>query len=149
MRELTGRHVLGITVGAFAVIIGVNRVMAFKAVSTFPGLEFANGYIASQSFDAERKAQQDLGWTLSHGYEGGQLRLDFRQGDNAAPVTALAVLLGRTTEAREDTYPDFRRDRGVWVADAALDPGRWMMMVRATAPDGTIFKQRLEVFVGP
>ena len=37
MGELTGKHVLGITVGAFTVIIAVNMLMAFKAVSTFPG----------------------------------------------------------------------------------------------------------------
>ena len=75
MRELTGRHVLGITVTAFAVIIGVNLVLAYKAVSTFPGLEVANGYIASQTFDAERKAQVALGWTAVPEYRDGRLTL--------------------------------------------------------------------------
>ena len=41
-RELTGRHVLAITLTAFGVIIAVNLMMAFKAVSTFPGLETPN-----------------------------------------------------------------------------------------------------------
>ena len=57
MAELKGRHVLGIAVGAFGVIIAVNLVMAYQAISTFPGLEVANGYVASQTFDADRKAQ--------------------------------------------------------------------------------------------
>ena len=37
-RRLTGRHVLAIAVGAFGIIIGVNLVMAWQAISTFPGL---------------------------------------------------------------------------------------------------------------
>ena len=64
MGEITGKHVLAITVSAFAVIIGVNVVMAWKAISTFPGLEVKNSYVASQTFDADRAAQQALGWTL-------------------------------------------------------------------------------------
>ena len=63
MAELKGKHVLGIAVGAFGVIIAVNLVMAYQAISTFPGLEVANGYVASQTFDADRKAQEALGWT--------------------------------------------------------------------------------------
>lgn len=147
MGELTGKHVLAITVGAFSVIIGVNIVMAVKAISTFPGLEVDNGYIASQTFDAEKKAQLALGWTLTHGYADGQLSIDLRKGAGVAPVTALEVLLGRTTEAAEDTRPVFALRNGIWVADVALNPGKWMMMVRATAPDGTVFRQRLDLFV--
>lgn len=147
MRELTGKHVLGITVGAFSVIIGVNIVMAVKAVSTFPGLEVENGYIASQSFDAEKKAQDALGWVLTHGYADGRLSIDIRKGAGAAPVQSLDVLLGRTTEAGDDSHPAFKLENGVWVADAVLEPGKWLMMVKATAPDGTVFRQRLDLFV--
>ena len=60
-RELTGRHVLAITLAAFGVIIAVNMVMAVKAVSTFPGLETPNSYVASQRFDRDRAAQAALG----------------------------------------------------------------------------------------
>jgi nitrogen fixation protein FixH len=59
MAEITGRHVLAITVGAFGLIIAVNVVMAWKAISTFPGLEVENSYVASQEFDrreARRKS---------------------------------------------------------------------------------------------
>ncbi|MBC2834647.1 FixH family protein [Paragemmobacter straminiformis] len=147
MGELTGKHVLAITVGAFAVIIGVNLVMAFQAISTFPGLEVENGYVASQSFDAEKKAQDALGWKLVHGYQGGRLSIDISKDGVAAPVTKLDVLLGRPTEAKDDTHPEFRREGGVWVADVPLAQGKWMMMVEATAPDGTLFRQRLDVFV--
>ena len=45
MAEITGKYVFAITASAFAVIIGVNLVLAFKAVSTFPGLEVKNSYV--------------------------------------------------------------------------------------------------------
>ncbi len=58
VRPLTGWHVLAMFVAFFGVIIAVNITMAWKAISTFPGLEVENGYVASQSFDAEMAAQK-------------------------------------------------------------------------------------------
>jgi nitrogen fixation protein FixH len=79
VREIKGWHVLAFTVAAFGVIIAVNLVMAYKAISTFPGLEVENSYVASQTFDADRKAQEALGWTVAPGYDGakGELVLAF------------------------------------------------------------------------
>ena len=54
-RELTGRHVLVITLCAFGTIIAVNVFMAVMAVGTFPGLEVKNSYVASQTFDRDRE----------------------------------------------------------------------------------------------
>lgn len=148
MVELTGRHVLATTVGFFAVVIAVNMTLAYKAVSTFPGLEVDNGYIASQSFDRERAAQLALGWTLRHDYRDGQIILTFtgRDGNPVAPLD-LSALVGRTTEAKEDRRPAFRWVGDHYVADVALSPGKWMMNVAARADDGTPFRQRLDLFV--
>ncbi|MEY4695583.1 MAG: hypothetical protein RIT14_11 [Pseudomonadota bacterium] len=148
MGELTGRHVLAITVGAFSVIIAVNLVMAVQAVRTFPGLEVANGYVASQSFDADRKAQEALGWTVRPDYREGRLTLAVTDRDGLpAAVRSLEVLVGRTTEAKDDVVPVFARVAGVWQADVALARGKWMLKLEAEAPDGTAFRQRLELFV--
>ena len=148
MRELTGRHVLAITVAEFSVIIGVNVLMAYKAVSTFPGLEVDNSYVASQSFDAEMAAQNALGWTLTHVYENGELRLIFADKDGLpVELSSLEVLVGRTTESREDMHPVFAREAGIYVAKEALNTGKWMMHVEARAKDGTLFRQRLDMFV--
>jgi len=148
MAELTGRHVLIITVAAFSVIIGVNLTLAWQAVSTFPGLEVDNSYVASQDFDREREAQVALGWTLESDYTEGELRLAFT--DSAGrPVTlgALEVLVGRPTESLQDSHPQFTRRAGVYVAEAALQPGKWMMRIEARAQDGTRFHQRIDLFV--
>ena len=152
MQEITGRQVLVFTVSAFAVIIAVNLLLAYKAISTFPGLEVSNSYVASQTFDADRTAQLALNWTLTHSYDAGahQLRLAFVDGAGQ-PVTLadLSVLVGRTTETTDDVRPDFRQVDGVYVAPADLAMGKWMMAVEATAQDGTRFHQRLDLHVRP
>lgn len=148
MAELTGKHVLAITVGAFGIIIAVNVVMAVQAVRTFPGLEVANGYIASQTFDAERKAQQALGWTAVPEYRDGRLTLRLTDAEGLpAVVRSLDVLVGRTTASNDDQRPVLTRVAGVWEADLALARGKWMLKVEAVAADGTLFRQRLELFV--
>lgn len=148
MAELTGKHVLAITVGAFSVIIAVNFLLAYKAVSTFPGLEVQNSYVASQEFDAAKAAQVALGWTLTPSYEAGQLRLAFTDGQGrAVTLGGLGVLIGRPTETQEDVRPVFASSEGVYVAAADLRPGKWMMQVEAQALDGTAFRQRIDLFV--
>lgn len=145
---LTGRKVFLIAAAAFGLIIGVNVLMAVKAVSTFPGLEVKNSYVASQVFEAERAAQQRLGWTLSHAYADGALVLGFRDRDGRpVQVERLSATLGRTTEAGDDRRPDFVWNGADYVAEEALAPGKWMVLLEAFAADGTRFHQRLDLFV--
>ncbi len=151
-RPLTGWHVLAMFVAFFGVIIAVNIGLAWQAISTFPGLEVANGYVASQTFDADRAAQQALNWSLTPTYvaDAQQLRLAFVDAaGQPVAVAALAVLVGRTTETSKDMRPDFAQVNGVYVAQAALGPGKWMMAVEAQAADGTRFHQRLDLHVRP
>jgi nitrogen fixation protein FixH len=148
MTELTGKHVLAITVSAFAVIIGVNVLLAVKAVSTFPGLEVDNSYVASQGFNTRKAAQEALGWTMVPAYDQGRMTLAFT--DRAGlPVTVsnLEVLVGRTTETTDDTFPAFVQDGAVFAAEVPLHQGKWMVKVTATSADGTLFEQRSELFV--
>jgi len=148
MAELTGRHVFVITVSAFAVIIGVNALLAYKAVSTFPGLEVDNSYVASQDFDARKAAQVALGWTMTPAYDQGRMTLAFLGADGRpVAVRDLRVLVGRTTEAKDDSFPVFAQDGDVYAADVPLGQGKWMIKVTATSADGTLFEQRSELFV--
>ncbi len=148
-RPLTGRHVLMITVGAFAVIIGVNLTMAYQAIRTFPGLEVANSYVASQSFDRDRMAQQALGWTVTQGYGKGGVALHFA-GPDGAPVqpASLIARVGRSTEAADDQDLIFvATGLGDYRAPALLGRGKWVVMVQATSANGTAFRQRLYLVV--
>jgi nitrogen fixation protein FixH len=150
MRELTGPHVLAITVSAFAVIIGVNVLLAYKAISTFPGLEVANSYVASQDFDRDRAEQKALGWALVPGYSPADQELTLRFTDAAGlPVVLgdLRVLVGRVTEAKDDQFPTFALRDGSYRAAANLQRGKWMLQIEAHAQDGTLFRQRLDLVV--
>lgn len=148
-RPLTGKHVLAITLVAFGVIIGVNVLMAVKAVGTFPGLEVANSYVASQDFDRERAAQAALDWTVTPDYDGKELALAIRdrQG-NPAPIKDLQVTVGRPTYVAEDQHPQMTYQGGLYVAPLTLKPGLWNIHLTATAWDGTQFRQRLDHYHG-
>ena len=74
-KPLTGRKVFAIFAGAFALIIGVNLFMAWNAIGTFPGLETKNAYVANQTFDDERAAQEALGWETSVAIQGETVQL--------------------------------------------------------------------------
>ncbi len=150
MRELTGPKVFAIAVASFGLIISVNFYMAFKAVSTFPGLEVDNSYVASQTFDADRTAQIALGWTVTPIYDAAahQMHLEFR-GKDGAPVTLrdLTVLIGRPTEAKDDLHPVFTQTSADYAAPADLAMGKWMLQVEAHSADGTLFRQRRKLWV--
>ena len=150
MRELKGRHVAAMFVGGFGIIIGVNLILATSAVRSFPGLEVVNSYVASQSFNARKSAQDALGWTVSAEYDGaapggGRLHLWMLGPDGGpAPVRGLAVHIGRPTEERDDRALDIAPTGSV-----ALDlaPGLWRLDVTGTAPDGTAFQRALQLAV--
>jgi nitrogen fixation protein FixH len=147
-KPLTGRKVFLITASAFSVIIAVNLTLAFQAVGTFPGLETKNSYVASQRFDADRAAQEALGWDVALGYEAGNVRLSIT-GPDGAPVeaTTLDATLGRATHVNDDMTPAFVFDGSAYVAPADLGPGNWNLRMRATAEDGTEFRQRIVLYV--
>ena len=146
-RKLNGWHVLLMFVGGFAVIIGVNLTLAFKAVSTFPGLEVPNSYVASQSFDRRRVAQETLGWAATVTYDDGRLQIDIRDRTGQAVYPDdLSVTAGRPTESAEDVTPHLDDDLSVPLDLAA---GNWRVDVTAHAADGTQFEQHLVLHVNP
>lgn len=146
--RLTGWHVLGIFGGAFAVIIGVNIALAVNAVRTFPGVETKNSYIASQTFDDRRSAQEALGWTVRADAEDDRVVLAITDAEGK-PVQAgqLTATLGRATHVKDDRTPDFAFDGHAYVAHEALAPGNWNIRMTATALDGTPFEQRVVLHV--
>ncbi|MEP2533717.1 FixH family protein [Shimia sp.] len=146
--ELTGRHVLFIFVGAFGVIIGVNLILAWNAVATFPGLEVKNSYVASQEFDVRRDAQVALGWTVTARSGGGLLVLSILDQDGApVEVEELHAVLGRATHVKDDVEPSFEFDGRAYVVPAELAPGNWNIRMTARAKDGTEFTQRVVLHV--
>jgi len=148
MREIKGRHVLFGFVGAFGVIITANLTLAFNAVSTFPGLEVKNSYEASQVFDRNKEAQLALGWTVRAEVDGDELRLSITDAEGR-PVNPpeLTGIFGKATHVKADVTPDFVYVGGVHVARVPATPGNWNLRMKAIAEDGTLFQQRIPLYV--
>lgn len=148
--RLTGIKVLIAVVSFFGIVTAVNVFMAFKAVSTFPGLEVASSYVAGRGFDGRRDAQEALGWTIEQDYRPGNMSLRITDA-SGAPVEARAfgALIGRVTIARDDQEPDFVWTGQGYEAAVELGSGEWMMKVQAIARDGTPFERRLDFVVRP
>lgn len=145
---LKGRHVAAGFISAFSVIIGVNLYLAFSAVHTFPGLEVKNSYVASQTFDAERAAQEALGWTIAAEVTDDILHL--RIVDVVGPVepVSLTGTLGRATHVRDDRELVFDFNGSTHTAVVPdLEPGYWNLRMVSEASDGTIYRQRIQLRV--
>lgn len=144
-RELTGWHVLAMFVGGFGLIIAVNVFMAYRAVSTFPGLEVSSSYADSQTFDVRRDAQDALGWNASVEIPGDGtliLRMEDRSGLPVAPAE-LTALLTRPTNRTEDQLLDLTRSNGAFIAPVHLPEGRWRLRLTGTARDGTEYRHNI------
>lgn len=145
---ITGRKFFSIFASFFVVIISVNMVLAVSAVRTFPGLEVANSYVASQTFDMQRKAQLALGWTIDARVQHGELLLSITDTAGApVEVAELTSTFGRATSVRDDQIPDFVFDGSLYRAPVTTAPGNWNLRFEAFALDGTMFHQRVVVLV--
>ena len=147
-REFTGKHALMLFGGAFAVIIGVNIILAVNAVKTFPGLEVKNSYVASQEFDQRRSAQEALGWSVYASSQGDQVKLEITDADgNPVEVAKLSATLGRATHVQDDQKPEFTFDGQRLCGAGRPGPGNWNIRMVARAKDGTEFTQRVILHV--
>ena len=148
MAPLTGRKVFFGMAGAFGVILSVNLFLAYSAIATFPGLEVKNAYVASQNFDADRRAQLALGWTVSADVSGEELHLNITDTEGRpVEVADLDAIFGRATNLRDDQTPDFVFTGTKYVAPVITAPGNWNLRMEATAQDGTAFRPRVVVLV--
>lgn len=147
--EIKGWHVLTGFVMAFGVIVAVNLTLAYNAVRTFPGLEVANSYVASQVFDKNKAAQLALGWDVSADLRGDVLSLVIvENGTPIAPRIEQAIF-GRATHVGDDQTPNFEFDGTAMRAVVVAGGGNWNLRLRARSSDGTLFAQRIIVVVVP
>ena len=104
--------------------------------------------VASQGFNTRKAAQESLGWVATTAYDQGRMTLAITGPDGLpVQVEGLEVLVGRTTEAKDDAWPAFQRIGDLYAADLPLTRGKWMVKITARAPDGTLFEQRSELYV--
>lgn len=151
-RQFTGRHMLAIMVAFFGVVIGVNLALAFFANSTWSGLVVANGYVASQKFnadEAEARAQAAKGWSVRAGHGDGRVTVSFADR-TAAAIGGLTVAgtLQRPTTDRDDAVLAFSEEAaGSYAAAADLAPGVWDLAITATEAGGAVAYRKTFRFV--
>lgn len=146
-KPLTGRKVLCIALCAFGTIIAANMTLAIAAVGSFPGIEVKNGYVASQSFEAERQAQARLGWSASARHADGRLRIEVTDAAGA-PVflDTLTARVGRPTGRAVDMTAQLTRVAKAFDLPVDLDAGLWRIDLFATSGEDR-FRQHLTIRV--
>ena len=145
-REFTGKHMLALFVGGFGIIITVNFGMAYMAISTFPGVEARSPYVASQTFEVNRAAQDALGWDVVTTLDDGLLTLSIKD-EAGQPVQPkiLKAIFGRATHTGEDHTPDFTWTGTALTAMVPSRDGYWNLRLELEADDGTIFRRRIQL----
>ena len=134
-RPFTGRHMIGVVALFFGTIVIVNLVMAYMAVSTFPGLNAHNGYVASQTYNlllGEAAKQQARGWTSR--LELRDRHLAVTLADRAGqPLSGLRVtaLFGRPSNAASDREVELLPQPIGYETAEPLGSGRWLVEVEA------------------
>lgn len=137
-KEFTGRHMLGIMVAFFSVIIAVNLLMATLANTSWTGLVVKNTYVASQEFNRkaqEGRAQADLGWQPRLTIAGGELRYAMLDREGR-PVTLKSVTMAFRHPAydkKDVTMTLAPGAAGSFVADHVPSDGLWIVDVEADA----------------
>jgi nitrogen fixation protein FixH len=138
MREIQGRHVLFILIGFFGVMLAVNGIFIYLAVSTFNGLEsdaYQKGIHYNDRIDAGGR-QSALGWSHSVAlWADGVVRVSVKDRQGAA-VSGLAISgeIGRPVADRFTLALSFRETgAGTYIATpASLEPGNWIVSLQAT-----------------
>lgn len=128
-KPFTGWHMTAILLCAFAVVLGVNVIMARLATSTFSGEVVENSYVASQDFNrwldtaAKEKA---FGWKVAVSRQGdGRIVARLTGVPRGGVVTAVARHpLGGKADVSLAFAPDVN---GAYVSDKALPDGRWIL----------------------
>ena len=148
---ITGRDVLVMLLGLFGLVVAVNGVFIYFAVTSFSGLETENAYVKGLAYNETLRAadaQRALGWTveLSHRPVDGGLEdvaVSFRdEGGNPVENLAVDAVLRRPVDDGFDRNIALEPlGAGRYGAAFALPlRGQWDVHLKATAPDGTAYR---------
>ena len=137
-RRLTGKHILLILLGFFAVVAIVNAAFIYFAISTGPGEEKGASYEVGLRYNnilAEERTQNALQWNHQlQIMQGSRLRVAITKSEGT-PVAGLAVAgsFGRPAADSADRTLAFKEiDAGVYEADLGqISPGSWVLTFTA------------------
>lgn len=135
--EFTGKHMAGILVAGFGIVITVNFYMASLAIGGFGGVVVENSYVASQKFNGwleQARESELLGYSasLARDMDGRLLVTTEKVPQSALLTAALRRPLGKPEDMRLQ-FEQIGEDR--FVSTDALPEGRWIVRLAIDAGD--------------
>lgn len=134
-KPFTGKHITAILLGSFAVVLGVNLLLADLASSTFGGEVVENSYVASQEFNHwldEADQARALGWRVEPArLADGRVEVRLSGVPGTAVVSGIARHpLGRQPDQMIRFAPSAQ---GRFVSLQPLPAGRWTLRLDVAA----------------
>ena len=158
--RLTGRHVLFILLGVFAFVAGVNGIMIWKAIGSFPGVVTDSSYRDSQRFNRNIAAAQEQaarGWQVeAHAERSPDGRVAVRleakdaEGRPVTGVTFRAVLQHPANRALDHTValaPQAGAGGVFSGAATGVGEGKWGLEVTGESDKGRVFLSQNTLFL--
>jgi nitrogen fixation protein FixH len=146
-----GRWIPWAFAGGMLLVVAVNLVMVYLAVSTFTGVTVPRSYERGRGYEAvlaEAARQDALGWRADLSLEGGMLRLSATDREGRPLSGRVEGVLLRPLEGTEIPLAFLPRGSGHWAAE--VEPprrGQWEARLTLFGPDGTPFDIRRRVMV--
>ncbi len=143
--KFTGTHMLLVMLAFFGTIIAVNLSLLFFSTNSWTGLVVKNSYVASQNFNKNIEAQEQMlarGWRGELNYKSGRFEFTLKEKD--APLADLNVtgLLRRPVHENEDVVLNLTATGdGRYEGFEVLKPGMWEVEVIAKDGPDASFKQ--------
>ncbi len=134
----TGKHFTAIMVAFFAVVIGVNLMMARAASATFGGVMVEDSYVASQQFNSwleQARKERALGWSAAATrLPDGRVSvvLDKAPKDGVTLTAVARHPLGRAPDLE---LRFVRQADGSFISERPLPPSRWRVRFEAAVAE--------------
>lgn len=123
-----GRWIPWVFVGGMLVVVVVNGVLIFQALSTFTGVSVGHAYDRGRTYNkvlAEAARQDALGWTLSARLDGGLLVVNARDRGDAPVQGVLEGHMLRPLDGERVALPSTAATGHFPVELPALRAGLW------------------------
>lgn len=146
-----GRWIPWAFVGAMLVVVAVNSVLAFYAISTFTGVTVPHAYEQGRHYDAviaEAARQDALGWRTEVTFAGGLLSVVATDRDGNPLPGRIEGVLRRPLEGLDVPLGFGPRGSGRWAAEVQTpERGLWEARLTLFGPNETPFDIRHRVVV--
>lgn len=138
-------------VGGMLLVVVVNLVMVYFAVSTFTGVTVPRSYERGRGYDAvlaEAARQDALGWRAVLRLDGGSLSLVATDREGRPVAGRVEGVLLRPLEGTEIPLNFAPRGGGSWAAEVQPpQPGQWEARLTLFGPNEAAFDIRQRVMV--